>query len=87
MSDPEIEALLALEVPARVATLDRDGFPHVTPLWFVWSGGAFYMTSLYDRPHLNRLRRNSRAGRERLIPRRSLNVLASAVSSSGPIPC
>ncbi len=62
MSDSEIEELLALEVPARVATLDRDAFPHVTPLWFVWSGGAFYMTSLYDRPHLRRLRRNPRAG-------------------------
>ncbi len=30
MSDSEIEELLALEVPARVATLDRDDFPHVT---------------------------------------------------------
>jgi len=30
MSDGEIEELLALEVPARVATLDRDDLPHVT---------------------------------------------------------
>lgn len=45
--DPaEIEALLALDVPARLATLDRDGFPHVTPLRFLWSDGAFYMTSI-----------------------------------------
>lgn len=61
--DPvEIEALLALDVPARLATLDRDGFPHVTPLWFVWADGAFYMTSIADRPHLRRLASNPRAG-------------------------
>lgn len=61
--DPaEIEALLALDVPARLATLDRDGFPHVTPVWFLWSDGAFYMTSIADRPHLRRLASNPRAG-------------------------
>lgn len=58
----EIEALLALDVPARLATLDRTGFPHVTPLWFVWEDGAFFMTSVADRPHLHRLRGNPRAG-------------------------
>jgi nitroimidazol reductase NimA-like FMN-containing flavoprotein (pyridoxamine 5'-phosphate oxidase superfamily) len=58
----EIETLLALDVPAHLASLDSDGFPHVTPLWFVWEDGAFYMTSIADRPHLKRLARNPRAG-------------------------
>ena len=58
----EIDLLLALDVPARVATLDRDGFPHVTPLWFIWADGAFFMTSIADRPHLRRLAQNPRAG-------------------------
>ena len=58
----ETEALLALDVPAHLATLDRDGFPHVTPIWFVWEDGAFHMTSIADRPHLSRLRRNPNAG-------------------------
>lgn len=58
----EIDALLGADVPARLATLDREGFPHVTPLWFVWSDGAFYLTSFPDRPHLRRLGRNPRAG-------------------------
>jgi hypothetical protein len=58
----EIETLLGLDVPARLATLDRDGFPHVTPLWFVWDDEAFFMTSIADRPHLRRLSRNPRAG-------------------------
>jgi nitroimidazol reductase NimA-like FMN-containing flavoprotein (pyridoxamine 5'-phosphate oxidase superfamily) len=58
----EIEALLGLDVLARLATLDRDGFPHVTPLWFLWADGAFHMTSIADRPHLRRLGVDPRAG-------------------------
>jgi nitroimidazol reductase NimA-like FMN-containing flavoprotein (pyridoxamine 5'-phosphate oxidase superfamily) len=62
MSETEVDELLALDVPARLATLDGHGFPHVTPLWFIWEGGAFYMTSISDRPHLRRLARDARAG-------------------------
>lgn len=61
--DPrELEALLGLDVVAHLATLDRNGFPHITPLWFVWDGGAFHMTSINDRPHLKRLAANPQAG-------------------------
>lgn len=62
LPEGEIEPLLALDVPARLATLDRLGFPHVTPLWFIWADGAFFMTSVADRPHLRRLALNPRAG-------------------------
>lgn len=62
LDEDEIEAVLALDVPARLATLDREGFPHIMPLWFVWEGGAFFMTSIVDRPHLRRLARDPRAG-------------------------
>jgi nitroimidazol reductase NimA-like FMN-containing flavoprotein (pyridoxamine 5'-phosphate oxidase superfamily) len=62
LSDQEIDAVLALDVPARFATLDAEGFPHVTPLWFVWEDGAFHLTSYSDRPHLRRLAANPRAG-------------------------
>ena len=62
LSDEEINALLAADVPARLATLDREGFPHVTPLWFIWDDGAFYLTSFPDRRHVRRLERDPRAG-------------------------
>ena len=62
LSDSEVEALLAADVPARVATLDAEGYPHVTPLWFVWADGAFHMTSFAGKPHLRRLASNPRAG-------------------------
>ena len=62
LSEDEIEALLARDVPARLGSLDAEGFPHVTPLWFVWDDGAFHLTSYSDRPHLRRLAVNPRAG-------------------------
>jgi pyridoxamine 5'-phosphate oxidase-like protein len=62
LSTAELEELLAADVPARLATIDADGYPHVTPLWFVWADGAFHMTSFEDRPHLRRLALNARAG-------------------------
>jgi nitroimidazol reductase NimA-like FMN-containing flavoprotein (pyridoxamine 5'-phosphate oxidase superfamily) len=68
----EVEQLLTREVPARRATLDAEGFPHVTPLWFVWTDGAFYMTSVADRPHLRRVART----------RGSVLVLRSKIPSS-----
>ena len=58
----EVDALLRADVPARLATIDRQGFPHVTPLWFIWEDDAFDMTSFSDRPHLRRLEHNPRAG-------------------------
>ena len=62
LADDEIEELLTLELLARLGTLDSRGNPHVTPLWFVWADGAFYLTSISDRPHLRRLAANPRAG-------------------------
>jgi Pyridoxamine 5'-phosphate oxidase len=62
LSTAELEELLAADVPARLATIDADGCPHVTPLWFLWADGAFHMTSFAGRPHLRRLALNSRAG-------------------------
>jgi PPOX class probable F420-dependent enzyme len=62
LSDEEIADLLAADVPCRLATVDPDGFPRITPLWFVWADGAFWMTSLADRRHLADLRRDPHAG-------------------------
>jgi hypothetical protein len=62
MTPAEIDALLSSAVPARLASIDRNGFPHVTPLWSIWADGAFYLTSIADRPHLSRLEADPRAG-------------------------
>src|SRR5919204_4848772 len=61
LSPPEIEELLQLDVPAHLATLDPDGFPRITPLWFVWDEGLFRMTSVEGQPHLRNVARDARA--------------------------
>jgi nitroimidazol reductase NimA-like FMN-containing flavoprotein (pyridoxamine 5'-phosphate oxidase superfamily) len=55
LDQAEIDGLLSLAVPIHLASVDGQGFPHVTPLWFEWDGEAFWMTSLAGRPHLRRL--------------------------------
>ncbi|MFB7719041.1 pyridoxamine 5'-phosphate oxidase family protein [Nocardia sp. NPDC056100] len=58
----EIDALLNLDVVARLATIDSDGYPHVTPIWFLWESGRFHLTSSSTRPHLRRIARNPKVG-------------------------
>ena len=36
MTSEEIDAFLAEQRTCRVATVGKDGSPHVAPLWFVW---------------------------------------------------
>lgn len=61
LSADERQHLLALEHPARLATIDSHGFPHITPIWFLWDAEAFVMTCLPDRPHVRRLHANPAA--------------------------
>lgn len=42
----ELDALLVSERTARVASVGRDGRPHVAPLWFVWDGSDVWFYSI-----------------------------------------
>jgi len=55
MDAEEIELLLALDVPAHLATIDDRGIPMVIPIWFLWTGQEFVMTTVAHRPHVRRL--------------------------------
>jgi PPOX class probable F420-dependent enzyme len=46
MSPEELDAYLATARTCRVATVGRDGAPHVSPLWFVWDGRALWLNSI-----------------------------------------
>jgi hypothetical protein len=46
MTPAETEAFLAAARTARVATIASDGWPHVTPLWFLWHDGGVWLFSL-----------------------------------------
>lgn len=45
MTPDEVDVFLAEERTCRVATTGATG-PHATPLWYVWHGGALWLTSL-----------------------------------------
>ncbi len=62
LGDEEIAALLTGDLVARLSTIDADGYPHVTPLWFVWDDGRFLLASDTGRPHVHRIRENPRVG-------------------------
>jgi PPOX class probable F420-dependent enzyme len=57
----EVGELLARDVVAHLATVDGDGFPHVTPIWFLWDGDAFVLSCRPDRRHVARLRADPKA--------------------------
>jgi Pyridoxamine 5'-phosphate oxidase len=45
MTTDEVDAFLAEERTCRIATVGTHG-PHATALWYVWHGGALWLTSL-----------------------------------------
>ena len=57
----QVRRVLRLAIPARLATVDPDGFPWITPLWFIWEDGAFHMTSVRGTRQLRNLQRDPRA--------------------------
>ena len=46
MTPAERDAFLSAQPVCRVATVGRGGKPHVSPLWFVWDGGALWLYSI-----------------------------------------
>ncbi len=45
MTPDEIEAFMAEQRTLQVATIGKDGFPHVAPMWFVVEEGKFVFRS------------------------------------------
>ncbi len=60
MSDAERDDFLAAERTCRVASVGRDGSPHVTPLWFAWDGAALWLTSIVRSQRWADLQRDNR---------------------------
>jgi PPOX class probable F420-dependent enzyme len=90
MSPAEVDAFLAAEHTCRVATTGADGRPHVAPLWFVWDGGALWLSSTVHSQRWTDLTRDPRiavvvdAG-ERYDELRGVE-LAGTATPVGPVP-
>lgn len=61
MTDAERDAFLAEQRTCRVATIGPDG-PHATPLWYLWDGTYFWITSLVRSQRWADLQRDARIG-------------------------
>lgn len=55
-----IERRLATDRNVWLTTLRADGSPHVTPIWFVWDGRAFWMCTSSGNVKVRNLRRDPR---------------------------
>ena len=60
MSPTERDEFLATERTCRVASVGRDGSPHVTPLWFAWDGTALWLNSIVRSQRWSDLQRDNR---------------------------
>jgi PPOX class probable F420-dependent enzyme len=63
MSPAELEAFLAQTFPTPlgvIATLRRDGSPHIVPVWFRWNAGAVTIWTTETRVWVQNLLRDPR---------------------------
>jgi nitroimidazol reductase NimA-like FMN-containing flavoprotein (pyridoxamine 5'-phosphate oxidase superfamily) len=59
LTEPEIDAFLSSARTCRVATVSHSG-PHVSPLWFLWHGGALWLYSIVSSQRFTDLRADPR---------------------------
>src|SRR5260370_31409697 len=60
MSKDEIDEFLSGRWDARLATIGKDGYPHVTPLWYYWDGECMYFALTTKRQSYKNLQNSLR---------------------------
>ena len=87
LADPRIDRFISRCMVVRVATLSASGLPHLTPLWFVRSGGDFYMNARSASPAPRDIAANGDVvllfEKERGRSTRALRIRGRAIFSAG----
>ncbi len=60
MTPEEVDDFLEQQPICRLATVNHDGSPHVSPLWFVWIDGALWLNSVVKSQRWVNLQRDRR---------------------------
>jgi general stress protein 26 len=58
----QIDEFLKPPLIMRLAVMDARGEPNVTPVWYMWEDGKFYITSQTDKKKFTYVQRNPRVG-------------------------
>lgn len=62
LSPEELTSFLAQPHKAALATIDKDGFPHVVAMGYLFKDGVIYMTSYGKAQKVVNIRRNPKVG-------------------------
>jgi PPOX class probable F420-dependent enzyme len=58
LNDPQVESVLSEPRVARLATVDGQCLPHVSPVWFLFEDGVFWVSTAEDRLKVKNTRLN-----------------------------
>jgi PPOX class probable F420-dependent enzyme len=58
--DPKVEAFLNGKYFGKIATVKKDGSPHVTPIWYMLDGGKLFVNTTTDRVKYRNIKREPR---------------------------
>lgn len=87
MTKSEMDAFLNKPNVARLATISKDGSPHVSPVWYSWYDESLFVVLGETRLHTSNLRRDSRVSviidKDERPPKRTLKVGAMGVIMNG----
>ena len=83
MTKDELDAFLGEERMCRLGSVDGDGAPHVSPLWFVWDGSALWLHSIVKSQRWVNLMRDPSSERRRRRRLRLRRVRAASKCSVG----
>lgn len=80
LTEDERNAFLERKLVARLGTNRRDGWWHVTPIWYIWDGEHFFLSLGNSRRHLRNMREDDHVTLCIDVDRRPEGVMEGPVS-------
>ena len=62
LTPAEVKEFLAEPIVARIATIDENGVPYVTPVWQEWDGEAFWIVPRERAAWIGHIKKNPNVG-------------------------